>query len=661
MSKSRNRRRQQAPTPPPAPVFTANDGTIIGRMDDLQKAFTNMQATYDLSQRGASFIQAAMIGLRSQSQAGANFGPGEPNLPQQPEEQPRQFAYTPGTNLTWMPRAGYGILDFNTLRGLSFASKEIRLNFELVKRTLRGLGHEITQIDKTVESFGSTYKANPPDYDDVKEFWKYPDGFHNFDDWVDLILEDALAVGASAIYKNPDATIEKSAQPIDAITWRILTDLSGRVPKHPMPAFIQTTYGRASFWCSRKHLTYSPLHPTVNNPYGYAATEFIIQSIVQGIKHDSGRTGAFTEGNVPAAFVGLPTSWSPSQIQDFTTWFNGLIEGDVSRKNKIMFIPHDGQGIPVSPFSSINENQTELDEWLLKIAAWTVGNNPAEFGLTQGSGLGGKGALDAGENAQFRGSTAVYTQYISRIVEDISHDYLGAPWVKSTWQGLKPPEDDEKDAAVETSRINSGVWSVEFVQDKLGYDRKKYGKPTPNAPAKVPPKVPPQGPVGTGAVSGDNPTQTSDQPQNGAGGQAEWQPTRPAVKLPPQFAKIAARAAEADILAWRDKSRFALQKGLAQPEFKSDCIPPNLKETIEVRLEKCSDRSGIDSVFAEALRLVRMPEFNKGHPWPPDDIQETAEAEVAPEVLEKRESRQILINSTLDALEALELLTSTDK
>lgn len=606
MSKHNQRKRTYA-----APVTTALDGTIIGRMDDLQKQFSDMRNAIDMSDKSPAFIQAGISGLMAARRQGpvtvstddpfdqtGQFTPGRPNLPANSEERPRQFAYTPGTNLTWIPRWGYGIVDYGTLRALGFASKEIRLNFELAKRTLRGLGHEITQVDKLVGNYGTTYKAVPPNYDDVIRFWKYPDGYHCFDDWVDLILEDALVCGASAIYKEPDPTLTKTAQPIDVTTWRILTDLHGRIPEHPAPAFIQTTYGRASFWCSRNHLLHSPLHPTINNPYGYSATEFIIQSTVQSIKRDSSRTGAFTDGNVPAAFVGLPTAWSPSQIKDFTDWFNSLIRGDVNRSNKIMFIPHDGQGIPVSPFSGIDQNQTGLDEWLLKTAAWAVGNNPAEFGLTSGSGLGGKGALDAGENAQFRGSTAVYTQYISRIVEAISRELLDAPWVKSTWQGMKPPEDDVKESQVEAARIASGVWSVKYVQDKLGYDRKKYA--VEEIPASAAPVTPGSAPESLPAQGEQIPAQAVETQK-----QPEYRALKPAVIVPENFERIAARAAEADLLAWRDKARYAVQKGSPQPGFNSVAIPDNLKKGIENFIDSHPSRLKIDEAFSLAIAHVR--------------------------------------------------------
>ena len=580
------------------PVMTAVDGTIIGRMDDLQKQFNNMQSAIDLSQQSSSFIQAATAGYVATRksvphpdeqfvQTGSNFSPGMPNLPYEADDQPRQFQYTPGTNLIWTPRVGFGLLSYSMLRELSFASKEIRLNFELVKRTLRGLGHSVTQKELTVDSFGTTFKAIPPNYDEVLNFWKYPDGYHCFDDWVDIILEDALVLGVSSVYKNPDDSLEKSAMPIDASLWRILTDYNGRIPQHPLPAFIQTTYGRPTFWCSRKYLQHSPLHPTVNNPYGYSATEFIVQAVVQSIKRDSSRTLNFTEGNVPAAFVGLPTAWSPSQIQDFTSWFNSLVQGDPGRNSRIMFIPHDGQGIPVSPFSGIDQNATGLDEWLLKTAAWAVGNNPSEFGLTHGTGIGGKGALDAGENAQFRGSTAVYTQYISRLVENISRDYLDAPWVKSTWEGLEPPEDEKKKAEVETARIASGVWSVKYVQDQLGYDRKKYAAETPTTPGQE-----------ANAVPGQLDPGKAD-PKN-------YQPTGNAtVQIPAQFGKIVARAAEADLLAWRDKVRFTLQKGLNLPTFYTDCIPVDLQGQINEGLLTVVDKADVNALFSKAIETIR--------------------------------------------------------
>ena len=38
----------------------------------------------------------------------------------------------------------------------------------------------------------------------------------------------------------------------------------------------------------------------------------------------------------------------------------------------------------------------------MKVACWAYGNNPAEFGITGGAGLGGAGFMEGSENIQQR-------------------------------------------------------------------------------------------------------------------------------------------------------------------------------------------------------------------------------------------------------------------
>jgi hypothetical protein len=580
-----------------APIYTAADGTIIGRINDLEKKFGDLHNAVDLSNQSAAFIATAAAGLAQARtttatggtgqtvpatafydtfQQSTNFSPGLPILPVMPDDQPRQFQYQVGTNYQWIPRLGYGLLTFPVLRTLSWASKEIRLNINLVKRILRGMELELYVKKPTVDGYAIT-----PDMEPVRAFWEKPDGYHTLDDWIDLVLEDALSVGTTAIYPEPDPNRPQRAYVIDATLWRITTDFNGRVPEHPAPAYIQVTYGRPNWWASADRLLYFPLLPAVNNPYGYSIEEGIVQSIVQSIKRDSSRTAYFTEGNVPAAFVGLPTSWTPTQIEQFSEWYNALMQGDVARTQKLMFIPHDGQGVPVSPFTNINMDSTAVDEYLLKVACYGYGNSPTEFGITGGSGLGGKGFMEGGQGIQYRGSIKTYTQYISRIIETINRRFLNAPWAKVKWKGLDPEVDQLQEAQVEQTRISSGVWSVEYVQDQIGYPRDKYAKPEPAQPAV---------PVPGGAA-----------PQPAA----NYRPTKAPVKVPPDFGKVYQRATEAELLAWRDKERFYLAKGLQRQPFRSHVLDAEYMQNIGAQLEKVSTRADIDQIFGEALAQNR--------------------------------------------------------
>lgn len=582
-------------------MSTAQDGTVFARMDELSKRLDTMQGVVDLSNQSAAYIQAGMVGLANarrvsstgygngqtapfQSpafQGANNFGPGNPILPVNPDNEPRQFQYIVGTNYSWIPRQGYGLLPFSSLRSLSLDCTEIRLNIQLVKRILRGLQHEIRLDDKIVTAGGVEYKATP-DIDKVIEFWKYPDGFHCFDDWLDMVLEDALSIGVASIFPEPGADTKRANQ-IDASLWRIVTDFNGRIPEHPNPAYTQVTYGRPNWWCSAERLYYFPLNPTIYNPYGYSPIEFIIPDVTQGMNRSQYRTKYFTEGNVPAAFVGLPSSWSVQQIQQFTEWYNAIVKGDAAHGMSLHFIPHDGSGAPVSQFSQAQIDNTTYDEWLLRKACFAYGNSPTEFGLTGGAGLGGKGLMDGGENIQQRGSIATYTQFVSRIVETVNTRYLGAPWAKSFWAGMEPSEDELKSAQVETARIGSGVWPVAYVQDRVNLPE-KYRKSA-------------EDPAGIGTA------ERKPAP--------EYRPTKPAAQIPANFGKIYQRALEADLLAWRDKERLYMAKNLPRRPFSSDAISSETSAEIDAKISKARTRDEIDAIFRAAIDSARAKPLEK--------------------------------------------------
>ena len=184
------------------------------------------------------------------------MSPGQPVLPINPEFEPRTFQYAPGVNLRFVPRAGYGLLDFATLRGLSFASKEIRLNIEKIKSVIRGLEHEITVDKKYVEAAGETYVPNPKLVDSVQQFWAKPDGLHDFDNFVNMALEEILVTDALTVFPIPD---ENRLRLVDGTTIRPTTDYFGEIPQPPTPAYIQVLYGYPRWWSDRKHMYYLPM------------------------------------------------------------------------------------------------------------------------------------------------------------------------------------------------------------------------------------------------------------------------------------------------------------------------------------------------------------------------------------------------------------------
>ena len=508
--------------------------------------------------------------------SGAFMSPANPVLPVNPELTPRQFAYAPGVNLRFVPRMGYGLLDFATLRGLSFACKEIRLNIEKIKSTIRGLDHEFV-LDKAYSKANNiSYQANPKLIDDVSLFWEKPDGIHDFDNYVNMALEELLVTDSLTIYPDEDGTITM----IDGTTIRPTTSYAGKIPPPPAPAYIQVLYGYPRWWCDRKHMYYDPMRASVFSPYGVSPIEFIIQATVAAIKKDSSLVQNYTEGNIPASFAGLPSTWTVDQIKEFTEWYNVMIQGDVARRSKVMFMPHDGSGNIVQQMTQGDIDETTLDEWLMTVACWAYGNDKSEFGILSGSGLGGKGALQGGENAQVRGMISVYTRFLSQLFNAVNRDILHAPYAKSHWIGLEPPEDELNSAKVDQIYVGL-VYSADYVADRLGIEEKYRIKnpPTPPTPAT------PEGYVAN----------TSKVMTQGATTQT------PAVQTPEQALKYQQRAFEADLKTWGEKAERFAKKGWQQTEFTDTVLPDELRKAIFTQVQIAKTPEAVHVIFADAL------------------------------------------------------------
>lgn len=152
---------------------------------------------YDLMDPMAPWTRPAPLpapGSRARQEEGL-FGPGKPVLPMAPEEAPRLFEYQPGINLVLIPRNGFGLAPFAALRNLADASKEVRLNIELIKREVRALKWKIAtakEKDPAADSYA-------PEIDAVQAFLDKPDGVNDFDQWTNQLVEELLVTDAVTI------------------------------------------------------------------------------------------------------------------------------------------------------------------------------------------------------------------------------------------------------------------------------------------------------------------------------------------------------------------------------------------------------------------------------------------------------------------------------
>jgi hypothetical protein len=510
----------------------------------------------DLTERLGSLIRMA------QSANVALFGPGAPPQPLLDDELPRLFEYQPGINLVTVPRAGFGVLPFSILRALAQTSKEIRLNIELIKRTIRGLEWDIVPRGKGIDN----YQVGT---DEIVHFFEQPDGVHDFDSWVNQLLETLLTIDAVTIYPDIQDGKLVSLDLVDGATIRPLLDLRGRIPRPPQPAYLQVLYGMPATHYSADRLIYAPLNTKTHTPYGESPIEWALMAINTAIRHDAVRLGWFTEGNIPGVLVSVSPDWTPEQLTTFTEYFDALAKGDIQRASKILFVPGNGAQSIFQPQQG-DADKIEVDKWLMQVVCWAFGNNPAEFGLIPASGLGGSGYVQGMENAQYRSMIGPITGYLKTLFDRIIRDYMRRPDLQFKWIGLEPPEDELRRAQIDQVYLSMGVYSPAYVQDRLG--------------------VP-----------------------------VEFRESSPVVGLPAQFSSLFERAMKYELHRWRQNA-IALKKGKTTEQFTSEILPLELQNEIRVRLNSCqtADEAAVlfDSILSSDLQRSLFPVQEVGEAQP---------------------------------------------
>jgi hypothetical protein len=397
------------------------------------------------------------------------FGPaGEPTLPSSPEEAPRVFEYQPGINLATLPRQGFGLASFSTLRNLALACKEIRLNIEMLKREVRALNWDIAparEEDPNKEQY-------EPEIEETRRALMRPDGYLDFDQWINQLLEELLVVDAVTIWpeRTRDGKVD-ALELVDGTTIRPLLDVRGRVPLSG-PAYVQVLHGTPTACFERERLLYAPFNTTVYSPYGISPTEFVLLMVSLALRRDVSHVARFTEGNVPEALVGAPSSWTQRQVDEWQEYWDALVAGNVVQQRRMHFVPLEGGrgNVPVYEFRPDDSDKVVVDEWLMRLACWAFGNSPGEFGLTGGSamGLGGKGFSEAQENIQYRTGLGPITQYVQSMMTRIVAEWYGKPHLKFIWVGLDPKKNELRQAQVDEIYIRAGVYSPDTVRLRLG-------------------------------------------------------------------------------------------------------------------------------------------------------------------------------------------------
>ncbi len=338
---------------------------------------TDVSTKFDTPKAGGQNTQALVpvIGpdpVNNQTPEAVPFGPLQPIGPfYQAQMKDRIRDYRQGFNLEYTP--GYTKSNtFATLRNFADNYDLLRLCIETRKDQMCGLNWDIRYKDKS--------KDADKDCEAVIDFFKFPDGEHNFYSWMRMLLEDMLVIDGVAIYPRVTKGGELlSLDPIDGSLISLKIDALGRRPKPPSTAYQQILVGLPAVnYCAidmspkpiavpGSELIYNIRNPRTHALYGFSYCEQILMIINIALRREVNQLQYFTEGSLPDLLIGLSDDLTADQINDMQELFDTLLSGNTAERRKTRFIP----GKDVKFFDTKERTlKDDFDEWLARIVCY---------------------------------------------------------------------------------------------------------------------------------------------------------------------------------------------------------------------------------------------------------------------------------------------------
>ena len=410
----------------------------------------------------------------------ADINPGywysmlQPMRPMAPADfRPRQAGFTPGQNLNWTPGDEKNGITFENLRFLADNWDILRLMIETRKDQMCSCQWEIRAKSRDGETKEEHRKRSAADQNikDLTDFFTNPDGFHDWRTWMRMWLEDLFVLDAVGIYLQRDKEgMIASCQVLDGATICRLLDDTGQTPIAPSAAYQQVLYGTPQVDLTTDDLIYFMRNERSNRRYGFPPTEQILATIGIGLRKQVFLTEYYTSGNMPEALCFLPPQLPPERIGEIQDWFDSMMAGDLQKRRRLTFLPgfsssssSSGQASPNIVFPKETLLKDDLDEWLMKIAAFAMSVSPQNLMKM----INRSSAQQSSENALSEGQEA-----LTATVEDIHNKILDAmgysdeyEWAVKERRSVNP-----KEQAIIDNMLVGKIYTINELREQRGDD-----------------------------------------------------------------------------------------------------------------------------------------------------------------------------------------------
>lgn len=398
------------------------------------------------------------------------FGPGAPITPVAPTEvKGRAFDFPTAFN-TFNAVRGHEPVTHATLRAFADGYDLLRLIIETRKDAMERLRWVIQPRD-------SKDKLTPQKRNKIKQVTKFfmkPDGEHNWNAWLRMVLEDLFVIDAVTLHRRRTRGGQLIAlDQIDGATMRRVLDNHGRTPEgKDDTAYQQILHGMPAVNYRSSEILYRPRNLRVHKVYGYSPVEQLIMTINIGLRRQVFQLNFFTEGNMPPALIGVPESWTPDQIRVFQEWFDNIMTGNLAERRRARFVP------AAVGKTYVPTQETELfgkaEEWLARVACFAFSVSPQPF-----IQMMNRSTSDTASREALSTGLAPIQNWVKSIIDDVLAEDMDCEDLEFIWKG-----DDELDP-VKRAEISQGNLKVGFITVNEGrvdmgrepYEDKIYDQP----------------------------------------------------------------------------------------------------------------------------------------------------------------------------------------
>jgi len=409
------------------------------------------------------------------------FGPLDPLHPiAPPDVAGRRFDFPPGYNLVARPRA-YEPIGFAELRAFADAYDLLRLVIETRKDQMERQRWRIRPRAGKLGRGGALDADTQARVATLERFFHKPDGVTRWKTWLRALLEDMFVIDAATLYcQRTRAGRLCALQQLDGATIKRVIDDWGRTPLpyrdadgvtvYP-PAYQQVLKGLPAVDYSAHDIIYRPRNVRAHKVYGYSPVQQVLMTVNIALRRQLWQLDYFSEGSIPDALIGVPTSWTPEQIKQFQDYWDTEFAGDLAKRRRAKFVPGETAAKVVQ--TKEPEHKQDFDEWLARIICFAF-SVPPQWAVK----LMNRATADNQSTQAEEEGLEPTKEWVKDLVDEIIAEEFSSPDLELHW--LDEDADARQSEAALESRVKLGALTLNEMRGHLGLD--PYANPAADRP-----------------------------------------------------------------------------------------------------------------------------------------------------------------------------------